>query len=64
MIEHPDITKCLSTGYHHSENPAYCCDECGAQIYDGEIYYDFETRFVCIGCMNQYRKIAERQDYE
>lgn len=52
MLEHPDITSAILTGYPvgHEEDSWYC-EECGKDITDDVIYFDDEHEFLCEKCL-------------
>ena len=43
------------------------CDECGAQIFEGDDYYDFGGDCICENCKDDYvtlsfKRVAYRED--
>ena len=52
MLEHPDITNALATGYPmgYVDERAYC-EECGRDITEERIYEDATHEFLCVKCL-------------
>ena len=55
MLQHPDITAAERTGYPYGRapKPAFCCDECGQDVYVGESYYALDGRRFCRKCVER-----------
>ena len=58
MIEHPDITRALQSGYPRSSSPA--CTGCGDEA---GLYYHIGQEFLCSRCAAaQIEQIVEDMD--
>ena len=40
--------------------PMFFCDECGAEIYEGETYCEINENEYCDKCIEKFTKTAER----
>lgn len=59
MLEHPEITITLATGYPLPPRmPAFYCDRCGGEINNGDDYYDFGEEFLCRECVDWCHRTA------
>lgn len=59
MLEHPDITQCLRTGYPlRRTRPAPVCDLCGCDI-DTEEYLEIFGKMICWDCVEKNRQYTD-----
>ena len=60
QLQHPDITAAERTGYPRGRQPRVFtdCDWCGAEIQEGDEYYDIHGEILCAECVNECRKEA------
>lgn len=51
-IQHPEIDWIENTGYPSYAQPSdHVCEECGAELDDGEVYEDERHDFLCQECL-------------
>lgn len=48
--------KMVVDAYWNEPKPKKFCDDCSADLYEGDIYYDFDGFCVCPGCLDGYLK--------
>ena len=41
--------------------PYFTCDKCGADIYEGQEYYNFEGDTLCEQCFDEIQEIEKRE---
>lgn len=58
MLEHPDITRILATGYPWPLGRGRICQVCGCQIREDELYYDIFGHICCPECVETFRHYA------
>lgn len=59
MLEHPEITQTLQTGYPYPDaKDAVTCCYCGCQIREDELYYDLPDGEYCRNCVEECRRYA------
>ena len=57
MLEHPDITNALRTGYPLGSEPqSHYCEECGKCLDDEDEYEDVRHEFLCGHCLLSLHK--------
>ena len=61
LPDHPVIRNMERTGYPDGKPPKVVCicNECGAEIFEGEKYYKFSDRQYCAECNEEGKKVAE-----
>lgn len=52
------------TSVPEDENPLFECDLCGCGIYEGDSYYEVSDFIVCEDCIDDFKKVAERESFE
>lgn len=51
MLEHPDITRTLETGYPFApEGVVFYCESCGCGIREDDLYWDIGDKIYCPDC--------------
>lgn len=59
MLEHPAITRILSTGRPCVEDYSVLhCEKCGSAIREEEPYYDFGDTIYCQDCVDNMKRYA------
>lgn len=42
------------------DGKCYKCDECGYDIYEGDVYYRIEEMIICEECIAEFKYIAQK----
>ena len=64
MLEHPDITTALSTGYHKLYKPILC-DTCKEDIQPDEYYGECDGRIICTDCIEgEWKELTAKEKFE
>lgn len=53
VLEHPEITLALETGYPWPQPRGLCCRLCGCRIRQEDKYYEVFDRVYCPECMEE-----------
>ena len=58
--DHPTIRAIEATGYPRGmkERLFTSCDWCGAEIYDGDRYYNIHGELLCKACVEDCEEVA------
>lgn len=60
-----ELDRYLTTAPDDDMTPVCVCSICGAEIYEGDDYYEVNDEAFCEDCMvDTFRKTAEFPDYE
>ena len=57
-----DLDNYLTTDPREEKESICSCEECGADIYEGETYYEIDDKCYCEDCVNGFKKIAEQPE--
>ena len=56
--------KMVVDAYWEEEKPKMHCDDCGADLYEGDTYYDFDGFYICPGCLESYLKTHFKREVQ
>ena len=65
MLEHPEITRTLTTGYPYSDDVIAVCSVCGQAVYLDETYGICGNQQVCPDCLERaWDRLNVREKFE
>ena len=56
--DHPDIKRLETYGYLVIPKEKFLCSWCGKEIYEGEVYIEYENEAVCQNCIEESKHFA------
>lgn len=64
LLQHPDITTALATGYHKLYKPLLC-DTCKGNISSHEIHGECDGRIICTDCIeDEWKELTAGEKFE
>lgn len=58
MCDECRSTPCNPSCPYEETPPVYCCEICGAEIYEGDYWWDVNDMILCEDCVNDMRRTA------